>query len=341
MTAADCRNGRVFAVIFAQRTRIESALQGQYMIEVENLTKRYGTFLAIDKVNFKIGSGEIVGFLGPNGAGKTTTMRLLTGFLAPSSGVVRVNHLDVHSQSVAARKHIGYLPETVPLYLEMTVHSYLKFFGSLRGMARKRRDQRIREVLKICRIENYADTQIGKLSKGYKQLVGLSQAILHEPEVLILDEPTNGIDARQVVQIRQLIKDLGREHTVILSSHILSEVSMICQKVIIIDRGKIIAQDNAETLSSRLKSALLFKIQIKGPVEEIKASLGRLKGVRQIKVTGEGETRLYQVECERGNDIRDKLASAIVSDGYRLLELTSSEMSLEDIFLKLTTNEQG
>ena len=310
------------------------------MIEAENLTKNYGTFKAIENVSFKVNSGEIVGFLGPNGAGKTTTMRILTGFMPPSSGSAKVNNYDIHSQSVAARKHIGYLPETVPLYKEMTVRLYLKFFGSLRGMNRKYRDARIKEVMHICRIEKFANTQIGKLSKGYKQLVGVSQAILHEPEVLILDEPTIGIDARQVVQIRQLIKDLGKEHTVILSSHILPEVSMLCQKVLIIDQGKIIAQDSAATLSTRLKGVLIFEMLIKGSSEEVQKTLKKVKGVLKITVSGEGETRRYQVECEKGKDIRDELASTIVSNGYSLLELKSTEMSLEDIFLKLTTKER-
>ena len=310
------------------------------MIEAENLTKNYGTFLAIDDVSFKVDSGEIVGFLGPNGAGKTTTMRILTGFMPPSSGSAKVNNFDIHSQSVAARRHIGYLPETVPLYKEMTVRSYLKFFGSLRGMSRKYRDDRIKEVMNTCQVERFANTQIGKLSKGYKQLVGVAQAILHEPEVLILDEPTIGIDARQVVQIRQLIKDLGKEHTVILSSHILPEVSMLCQKILIIDQGKIIAQDSAATLSARIKGVLIFEMLIKGTTEDVQKTLKKVKGVLKIKTTGEGETRRYQVECEKGQDIRDELASAIVSNGYSLLELKSTEMSLEDIFLKLTTKER-
>jgi len=310
------------------------------VIEAENLTKVYGNFHAIDNVSFTVNSGEIVGFLGPNGAGKTTTMRILTGFMPPSSGTAKVNNFDIHSQSVAARKHIGYLPETVPLYKEMTVRSYLKFFGSLRGMARKYRDERIKEVMNICRVEKFANTHIGKLSKGYKQLVGVSQAILHEPKVLILDEPTIGIDARQVVQIRQLIKDLGKEHTVILSSHILPEVSMLCQKVLIIDQGKIIAEDSAKSLSTRLKSVLVFELQIKGPAEEVQKTLESVNGVQKVVVTGDGETLRYSVECQKGQDIRDKLSSTIISNGYGLLEMKSSEMSLEDIFLKLTTKEK-
>ncbi len=311
------------------------------MIEAENLTKKYGHFRAVDNVSFKIDSGEIVGFLGPNGAGKTTTMRLLTGFMPPSSGTVKVNHFDIHSQSVAARRHIGYLPETVPLYKEMSVISYLRFFGSLRGMKRHYRESRIKEVMNLCRIEKFAKTHIGKLSKGYRQLVGIAQAILHEPEVLILDEPTVGIDARQVVEIRKLIKKLGKRHTVILSSHILHEVSMICRKVLIIDQGRIIVQDSTENLSSRMKGVQLFEIEIKGPVEAVEQTLKQINSVQTVTVSGTGEVRNYQVECQKGEDIREELASTVVSKGFSLLGLKASEMSLEDIFLKLTLNEQS
>ncbi|MCP4755111.1 MAG: ATP-binding cassette domain-containing protein [Proteobacteria bacterium] len=306
------------------------------VIEAENLTKNYGNFPAVDNVSFKVDSGEIVGFLGPNGAGKTTTMRMLTGFMPPSSGRVRVNGLDIHTRSVAARKHIGYLPETVPLYKDMSVKSYLRFFGSLRGMTRRHRESRIRETMKICRIEQFADSHIGKLSKGYRQLVGVAQAILHEPEVLILDEPTVGIDARQVVEIRKLIKKLGKKHTVILSSHILHEVSMICRKVLIIDRGRIVVQDTTKNLSARMKGVQIFEIEIKGAVEAVERTLKQIDGIQKITVSGKGDVLNYQVECQKGRDIRDELASTVVAGGFSLLGLKVSEMSLEDIFLKLT-----
>jgi ABC-2 type transport system ATP-binding protein len=309
------------------------------VIEVENLTKYYGTVRAIENVSFRVNRGEIVGFLGPNGAGKTTTMRILSCFMPASSGTARIAGYDIHSQSLEARKRIGYMPETVPLYREMTVKSYLQFFGSIRGMNSRWRESRIGEVMDLCRVGNYARTRIEKLSKGYRQLVGIAQAILHEPEVLILDEPTIGIDAKQVFQIRQIIKELGGEHTVILSSHILPEVSMLCERVIIMDKGRIVALDSAENLSTRIRSSQLFEIEARGPTEAIKARLEGVRGVLNVTVEGSGDVKLYKVECEPGDDIRDELVSSIVTGGHSLLELRSSAMSLEDIFLELTKEE--
>jgi ABC-2 type transport system ATP-binding protein len=309
------------------------------VIEAENLTKYYGTVCAIENVSFRVNRGEIVGFLGPNGAGKTTTMRILSCFMPASSGVARIAGYDIHSQSLEARRRIGYMPETVPLYREMTVKSYLQFFGSIRGMNSRWRESRIREVMDLCRVGNYARTRIEKLSKGYRQLVGIAQAILHEPEVLILDEPTIGIDAKQVVQIRQIIKELGGEHTVILSSHILPEVSMLCERIIIMDKGRIVALDSAENLSTRIRRSQLFEIEARGPAEAIKARLEEVRGVLSVAVEGSGDVKLYKVECEPGDDIRDELVSSLVTGGYSLLELRSSAMSLEDIFLELTKEE--
>lgn len=310
------------------------------MIEAEDLTKYYGNVCAVENVSFRVNPGEIVGFLGPNGAGKTTTMRILSCFMPASGGAARIAGYDIHTQSLEVRRRIGYMPETVPLYGEMTVRSYLQFFASIRGMDSRRRESRIREVMDICRIEDYAQTRIEKLSKGYRQLVGVAQAILHEPEVLILDEPTIGIDARQVVQIRQLIKELGGEHTVILSSHILPEVSMICERVIIMDRGRIVALDSAENLSAKLKGVQLFEIEARGPAQAIKEKLEGVRGVLKVIVEGTGDVKRYRVECEPGEDIRDELVSSLVTCGYGLLELRSSEMSLEDIFLELTREER-
>ncbi|MBW2062156.1 MAG: ABC transporter ATP-binding protein [Deltaproteobacteria bacterium] len=311
------------------------------MIEAENLTKYYGTFLAIEDVSFEVGQGEIVGFLGPNGAGKTTTMRILAGFIPPSSGTARVAGYNIHTQSLKARQRIGYLPETVPLYKDMTVKSFLRFYGTIRGMDKRRREARVKEVMDICRIDGYARTPISKLSKGFRQLVCVAQAILHEPEVLILDEPTIGIDPRQVVQIRQLIKDLGQEHTVILSTHILAEVSMICERIMIMDHGKIVAVDSAERLSERLKGTQKIEIEVKGPAEAIAARLRSVQGVFKVTVGGSGDQRLFEVECSPGQDIREELASAVVESGFSLLELKSYEMSVEDIFLKLTDRQES
>jgi len=287
-----------------------------------------------------VGGGEIVGFLGPNGAGKTTTMRILAGFMPPTSGTVRVAGFDLLSQSLEARRHIGYLPETVPLYRDMTVHSYLHFAATIRGLKGSRRNHRIREVISLCRIEDYARTQIAKLSKGYRQLVGIAQAIVHEPRVLILDEPTIGIDPRQVVQIRQLIQHLGREHTIILSSHILPEVSMICEKVMVMNEGKVVAVDYPENLLNGLEKIQRIEIEAQGPPEQAIQKLRQIEGVQSVTAANTAETVLFRVECTPGRDYRGQLADVVVRSGLTLLGLKAREMSLEDIFLKLTIKKQ-
>jgi ABC-2 type transport system ATP-binding protein len=310
------------------------------VIEAEHLTKYYGRRPAIEDVNFSVGRGEIVGFLGPNGAGKTTTMRILAGFMPPSSGTARLVGYDLRVQSLKARRHIGYLPETVPLYTEMTVRSYLRFSATIRGITGARRDNRVNEVMGFCRIDGYASTQIRKLSKGYKQLVGIAQAIVHEPAVLILDEPTIGIDPRQVVQIRQLIQELGQAHTIILSSHILPEVSMICERIIIMDRGKVVAVDYPQNLLDGLEKVQLIEIEAKGPAENVINQLQQIEGVRSVTAEDRDEALLYRVKCVPGRDLRGELAAAIVDSGLTLLGLKAHEMNLEDIFLKLTKREQ-
>ena len=239
------------------------------MIKVDKVTKFYGEFPAITDLSFEVPKGEILGFLGPNGAGKSTTMKILTGFMPPSSGTVEIAGFNILEESLNARKHIGYLPETVPLYLEMNVSEYLSFMGQIRGMNSKKIKQRITEVIETCSLQDYYKTIIGKLSKGYKQRVGIGQAILHEPDVLVLDEPTIGIDPIQVVETRQLIKGLGEAHTLILSSHILPEVSMICDRVIIINEGQIAAVDNPKNLGTNLSGVERVEIEVKGPNQEI------------------------------------------------------------------------
>lgn len=311
------------------------------MIEAEHLTKYYGPFKAIEDVSFSIGKGEVVGFLGPNGAGKTTTMRILCGFFPPSEGTARVAGYDILRNSLQARSHIGYLPETVPLYRDMTVEAYLRFFGKIRGMPRRGLESRVKEVMGLCRIDGYAKTQVGRLSKGYRQLVGVAQAVLHEPDVLILDEPTIGIDPRQVVQIRQLIKDLGREHTVILSSHILHEISIICERVMIMHQGRIVAVDRTENLSERLKGSQRIELEVRGPAAEIRVRLSAVQGVFKVTDQGEADQRQYVVECAPGQEIRDELASAVVSGGFSLLGLKATEMSLEEIFIHLTDKDKA
>jgi len=312
----------------------------QPMIEVENLTKYYGGFPAITDVSFTVGKGEILGFLGPNGAGKTTTMKILTGFIPPTSGVVRISGYDVVSQSLAARKQMGYLPETVPLYTDMSIRGYLGFMGSIRGMSRDRIRRRVGDVVDICRLGEYRDTLIGKLSKGFRQRVGIAQAIIHEPDILILDEPTIGIDPIQVVETRQLISDLGSEHTVIISTHILPEVSAICQRVVIIHEGEVVAVDTPENLAERLQSSAQVLVAVRGPKEKVTAALRGIDGVQDVTMTPlEGSTASYQVTSKGDEDIREKVAREVVQQGWGLLSQESVSMSLEQVFLRLTTEE--
>jgi len=303
------------------------------VIRVENLTKYYGKRLAVDNVSFNVERGEIVGFLGPNGAGKTTTMRILTGFLAPTRGNVWVADYDMSKHSLEARQHIGYFPETMPLYTDMTVRSYLDFSSRLRGLDKNRIKTRIEEVVDICHLEEYVDVLIGKLSKGFRQRVGVAQAIIHEPEVLILDEPTMGIDPIQVAMTRQLIKELGKERTILLSTHILPEASMTCERVIIINEGRIVAEDRIENLSSLVSGSKRIRLEVQGPYEEVVDRLRKIEGVNRVSFKGSH----YIVECSEGQDPRGKIMETIVQGGWTLLSLESVEMSLEDVFLKLTT----
>ncbi|MDD5287751.1 MAG: ABC transporter ATP-binding protein [Dehalococcoidales bacterium] len=307
------------------------------MIKVRNLTKYYGERLAVDNVSFDIGKGEIVGLLGPNAAGKTTTMRILTGFLMPTKGDAWIAGCNMVNDSLEGRKHIGYMPESVPLYTDMTVRDYLSFFGRLRGLDANRINKRISEVVSLCHLEEYIDTIIGKLSRGFRQRVGLAQSIIHEPEVLILDEPTVGIDPIQVSQTRTLIKELGKEHTILLSTHILPEVSMTCSRVIIIHNGKIIAEDSIENLSAIVKGARRLRVEVKGPHDQIVKRLQRIDGIR--KVSREGEYLI--VESPIQVDPRGQITETIIKSGWTLLSIEAVEMSLEDIFLQLTKKEES
>lgn len=311
------------------------------MIEVKDLTKYYGNFPAVVDINFNVDKGEVVGFLGPNGAGKTTVMKILTCFMPPTSGSAFIAGYDVVSQSLQARRHIGYLPETVPLYTDMTVEDYLGFMGMIRGMDRFRIKKRIGQVIDLCRLQEYQFTHIGKLSKGFRQRVGIAQAILHEPDILILDEPTIGIDPIQVVETRQLIKDLGGEHTLILSTHILPEVSMICERVIIIHEGQIVAVDKPKNLSQRLQSVQRIEMDIRGPEREVINALRGMDGVSDVSRKGTAEDGIssYLIESRRGSDVREKLASSIVDKGWGILKMEPLSLTLEEIFLKLTTSE--
>ena len=312
------------------------------MIEVSDITKNFGDFPAVSSLTFSVEQGEILGFLGPNGAGKSTTMKIITGFMPPTSGTVEVAGFDIVEHSLDARKHIGYLPETVPLYADMTVSDYLSFMGTIRGMSSTEIKSRRSEVIDLCRLEEYQTTIIGKLSKGYRQRVGIAQAILHEPDVLILDEPTIGIDPIQVVETRQLIKDLGKDHTIILSSHILPEVSMICDRVIIIHEGQIVAIDDPVNLGTNLSGIERVELEVKGPNSEIINILESVPGVEdieRIRVSG-GAYHRYHITVSLGQDIRTDLASKVIEHGWSLLKLQSLGMSLEEIFLRLTIEEE-
>ncbi len=302
------------------------------MIEVEHLTKYYGDVPAIQDVTFQVDRGEVLGFLGPNAAGKTTTMRILTGFMPPSSGTARVAGYDVFQDSIEVRKRIGYLPETVPLYPEMTVHGYLDFVARLRHV--ENREHRIWEVMERIGLDDWADELIGKLSKGYRQRVGIAQALVHDPEILILDEPTLGLDPKQIIEVRELIRELGEDHTIILSTHILPEVSQTCQRVIIINQGRIVAVDTPERLTARLKGAERIFVQLAKPDERVVSTLLHIDGITAVEARGHGA---FEVEAALGVDRRAQIADVAVKNGWGLLELRPMGMSLEDIFLQLTT----
>ena len=311
------------------------------MIELEHISKYYGDFPAVTDISFRVEQGEILGFLGPNGAGKSTTMKVITGFHPPTEGVASIAGYDIVNDSLEARRHIGYLPETVPLYGDMSVRDYLAFMGKIRGMSADYIRRRTDDVIQICRLEEYRATHIGKLSKGFKQRVGIAQAILHEPDVLVLDEPTIGIDPIQVVETRQLIKSLGGEHTLILSTHILPEVSMICERVIIIHEGQIVAEDKPENLAARLRGIERIEIDVKGPSREIATALESVDGVETVqhRYSQADGFSTFLVVASPDAEPRAPLAAAVVAGGWDLLRLQSIGMSLEEIFLRVTTDE--
>ena len=312
------------------------------MITVENLSKRYAAKTAIEGVSFQVEKGEILGFLGPNGAGKTTTMRIVVGFMPASDGTVRVDGFDVFENPLDVRRRIGYLPENPPLYLEMTVTGYLRFVSKIKGVPKDKIDAEIQRVMERASITDVRDRIIAKLSKGYKQRVGLAQALLNDPPILILDEPTIGLDPKQIHEVRELIKDLAGKHTVVLSTHILPEVEQTCHRVVIIDRGKIVAVDTPKNLRFQLQGAERISLEVQGPVSEITSKLKALPGVVDVRKIADTDGRhRFQVDGELRKDIRSDLARTIVQNGWGLYELQSSTMSLEDIFLKLTKEEEG
>jgi len=317
----------------------------EWMIEVEHLTKYYGPFPAVEDISFRAERGEILGFLGPNAAGKTTTMRVLTGYMPATSGTVRVAGFDVARESLDVRRREGYLPETVPLYTEMEVWPYLGFVAELKGIGRSARAAAVAGVVERCDLGAVERQRIGSLSKGYRQRVGLAQALLGDPEVLILDEPTIGLDPRQILEIRRLIKELGGRRTVILSTHILPEVSQTCHRVIIINKGRLVAVDTPENLTAQLQKSARIVVQAAAPAAELARRLGAVRGVARVApeesgaAAGAASARVM-VECERGADPRAELARQVVAAGWDLVELRSVVMTLEDIFIQLVTEEQ-
>jgi ABC-2 type transport system ATP-binding protein len=310
------------------------------VIEVQHLTKRYGAFTAVNDVSFKVEKGEIFGFLGPNGAGKTTTMRVLTGYIPATDGRAAVAGYDVFEQPLEAKRRTGYLPETPPLYPDMTVREYLNFVAKIKGVPAKERRARVVRVMTRTYTADMAARACGKLSKGYRQRVGLAQALIHNPEVLILDEPTAGLDPKQIIETRRLIKELAGDHTIILSTHILPEVAQTCQRVVIINKGRVVAIDTPANLTARLRGSETMFVQAEGSAADLAGALQRVSGVTRVATTESRDgVSAFEVDSQAGRDIRRDLAQAVVGGGFGLLELRPMRMSLEDIFLSLTTEE--
>lgn len=309
------------------------------MIEVQNITKRYGDFTAIDRVTFTVEKGEVLAFLGPNGAGKTTTMRILTCFMPATEGVARVAGFDCFDQPLEVKRHIGYLPEYLPLYQELTVTEYLTFVGRIKGMGAEDLRNGSERVTERLALGDVRHRLIANLSRGYQQRVGLAQALLHDPPVLILDEPTVGLDPKQIIEIRELIKSLAGSHTVILSTHILPEATAVCQRVVIINNGRIVAVDSPDGLSARLRQSEKIRLAVKTPPSDLADRLRALPGV--LSVFDPTESGAFLLEYELGQDRRDELARFVVGNGWGLLELKTVSMTLEDVFLRLTQHEEG
>jgi len=314
------------------------------LIEVKNLTKNYGSFAALKGISFHIEKGEVIGFLGPNGAGKTTTMRILTCFMPPTSGRAIVAGYDVFSDSLAVRKRVGYLPENVPLYHEMTTHGYLKYVAKIKGTPQKELTNRIDYVMNACGLLDRQHQIIGQLSKGYRQRVGLAQSLIHNPDVIILDEPTSGLDPRQVIEIRELVKELGKDRTIILSTHILAEVSLTCERVIIINEGEIAGDillsngsvssiERASGTQASLNNSNTLDLEIHGNPQEIESELAEIPGVDVIDI----RDSIYRVSYPIDVDLRSNISSTIIARGWKLLEMRSIEMTIEEVFLRLTS----
>ena len=312
------------------------------MIEVQSLTKSYGQFTAVDHVSFSVNKGEILGFLGPNGAGKTTTMRILAGFMPATSGTASIAGFDVTTDSLDVRRHIGYLPEAPPVYPDMSVESYLDFVARIKNVPAEKRRDRVEDAMAKTSISDRKSELIKHLSRGYKQRVGIAQALVHDPDVIILDEPTVGLDPKQIIEVRHLIKSLAGSHTIILSTHILPEVSMTCDRVVIINKGKVAAVDTPQNLTSQLKGGLKVRVEAKAPEGALKELISKIPGVKGVQIENVRDGLMAAVaESAEGKDIRSEIAAGIVSKGWPLYELRGISMSLEDIFLELTTDDSS
>ena len=311
------------------------------MIEVQDLTKTFGERTAVDHISFAVNKGEILGFLGPNGAGKTTTMRMLTSFMPATSGTARIAGFDVFNNSLEVRRHIGYLPENPPVYPDMTVESYLDFVARIKGVPAEKRAQRVTDALEKTNITDKRDELIKRLSRGYKQRVGLAQALVHDPDVIILDEPTVGLDPKQIIEVRHLIKNLAGSHTIVLSTHILPEVSMTCDRVVIINKGKIVAVDTPQNLTSQLKGGQRIRVEVQASEQPLREVLAQIPGASRVQIEAAPLTGhvLATIEAAEGKDIRSAIAARIVEKGWPLFELKGVSLSLEDIFLELTTDD--
>lgn len=312
------------------------------MIEIQNLTKVYGKIVAVDNISFTVEKGEILGFLGPNGAGKSTTMNILTGFISSTSGTVKVAGKDIFENPLEVKKQIGFLPEQPPLYLDMTVNEYLDFCANLKSVPAKVWKSQKKDIMELVKVTHVSHRLIKNLSKGYRQRVGLAQALVGTPEVLILDEPTVGLDPKQIIEIRNLIRALGKRHTIILSSHILPEVSAVCDRVVIINKGKIVAVDTPENLSKTLSDFSRFTVTVAGPENKVKDIISKIYGVKYI----ESSTKIrddeysYIVEADKDIDVRKPMFNQLAQYGFPILELKSLNLSLEEIFLQLTRTEE-
>ena len=310
------------------------------MVEINGLVKNYGSIEAVRNVSFTVGDGEILGFLGPNGAGKSTTLNIMTGYLAATSGSVKINGYDILEQPRKAKQCIGFLPEQPPLYTEMTVREYLEFVYGLKGCRMPRR-QHVREVCELVGITDAADRIIGNLSKGYRQRVGIAQALIGNPKVLVFDEPTIGLDPKQIIEIRNLVKMLGREHTVIISTHILPEVQAVCDRVVVINKGSVVADRRTEDLTLAVSGSRKLDVKIVGPQEDVLKELRSMTGVRSAQVVGHNDTDsiTYSVESEPNVDIRKPMFFRLASKGWAIIGLEGAEMNLEDIFIRLVDTQ--